>query len=159
MRVNKALPAVTVMLLLSMVLAGCISEPDNAPPRAIFETEVSQVDVGDVVSFDATNSSDKDGSITVYHWDFGDGEETLGMTAVHVFEEFGVFNVTLTVTDDLGKKSIFVQTIVVNGLPRAVITAEPEVQFIDEAIAFSADQSTDPDGNLASFQWDFGDGN
>ena len=159
MRVQKALAAVLVVLLFTVVLSGCISEADNKPPRAIFETEVSQVDVGDVVSFDATNSSDKDGSITAFHWDFGDGERTLGMTAVHVYEEYGIFNVTLTVTDDLGKKSIFVQTIVVNGLPRAVIGAEPEVQFIDEAIAFSADSSEDPDGNLAAFLWDFGDDN
>jgi PKD repeat protein len=148
-----------VTLLVTVIVSGCLSETDNSPPRAIFETEISHVDVGDVVSFDATNSSDKDGSITVFHWDFGDGEETLGMTAAHVYEEYGLFNVTLTVTDDLGKKSIFVQTIVVNGLPKAVIGAEPEVQFIDEAIAFNGDQSDDPDGNLASFVWDFGDGN
>jgi PKD repeat protein len=147
------------MLLLSIVMSGCISEQDNDPPRAIFETEVSQVDVGDVVSFDATNSSDKDGEITAYHWDFGDGEETLGKTAIHIYKLHGIFNVTLTVTDDLGKKSIYVQTIVVNGLPRAVIGAEPEVQYIGEDIAFSADQSSDPDGSLASFLWDFGDGN
>jgi PKD repeat protein len=158
-RVDKALSAVMMVLLVSVAISGCISESDNSPPRAIFETEVSQVDVGDVVSFDATNSSDKDGSITAFHWDFGDGEETLGMTAVHVYEDHGIFNVTLTVTDDLGKKSIFVQTIVVNGLPRAVIGAEPEVQFIDEAIVFTASQSVDPDGDLASFLWDFGDGN
>ncbi len=158
-RVQKALAAVIVVLLVTVVISGCINESDNAPPRAIFQTEVSQVDVGDVVSFDATNSSDKDGSITAFHWDFGDGDETLGMTAVHVYEDFGLFNVTLTVTDDLGKKSIFVQTIVVNGLPNAFIGADPEVQFIDEPIEFSADQSTDPDGNLASFLWDFGDDN
>ncbi len=159
MRVNKALAAVVVVMMFTVVISGCLEEADNKPPRAIFETEVSQVDVGDIISFDATNSSDKDGSITSYHWDFGDGKETLGMTAVHVYEQFGIFNVTLTVTDDLGKKSIFVQTIVVNGLPKAIIGAEPEVQFIDEAITFSSDRSSDPDGSLAAFEWDFGDGN
>jgi PKD repeat protein len=158
-RVTKALAAVTVLMMVTVALSGCLDESDNSPPRAIFETEVSQVDVGDVVSFDATNSSDKDGEITSYHWDFGDGEETLGKTAIHIYDDFGVFNVTLTVTDDLGKKSIYVQTIVVNGLPRAVIGAEPEVQYIEDAILFTADHSTDPDGNLASFSWDFGDGN
>jgi PKD repeat protein len=158
-RVDKALAAVLIVMMLTLVFAGCISEPENKPPRAIFETEISQVDVGDVVSFDATNSTDKDGSISSYHWDFGDGDETLGMTAVHVYEDFGIFNVTLTVTDDLGKKSIFVQTIQVNGLPRAIIGADPEVQFIDEAIDFTGDDSTDPDGTIAQFLWDFGDGN
>ncbi len=159
MRVNKALAAVMALIMMTVALTGCLDEPDNEPPRAIFETEVSQVNVGDVVSFDATNSSDKDGSITSYHWDFGDGDETLGKTAIHIYDQFGVFNVTLTVTDDLGKKSIYVQTIVVNALPRAVIGAEPEVQYIEDAIAFSAEHSTDPDGNLASYMWDFGDGN
>jgi len=146
-------------MFLALVLSGCVSDSGNEPPRAIFHTEVSMVDVGDVVSFDATNSSDKDGSITAYHWDFGDGDETLGVTAAHVYETHGIFNVTLTVTDDRGKKSIFVQTIVVNALPRALIDAEPEVQFIDEPIGFSAARSVDPDGTLASFLWDFGDGN
>jgi len=158
-RVQKALASVLVVLLVTVVISGCINEADNSPPRAIFETEVSQVDVGDVISFDATNSTDKDGSITAFHWDFGDGKNTLGMTAVHVYDEHGIYNVTLTVTDDLGKKSIYVQTIVVNGLPRSIIGAEPEVQFIDEPIAFSADRSEDPDGHLAAFLWDFGDEN
>jgi PKD repeat protein len=67
--------------------------------------------------------------------------------------------VTLTVTDDLGKKSIFIQTIVVNGLPKAIIDADPEVQVIDEPITFTAERSMDPDGTIASFLWDFGDGN
>ena len=158
-RSRKALVALTALVMFSVALSGCIEESANDPPRAIFETQVSQVDVGDVVSFDATNSSDKDGSITAYHWDFGDGEETLGSTAIHVYKGHGVFNVTLTVTDDRGKKSIYVQTIVVNGLPRAVVKAEPEVQLIDDPITFSAEDSVDPDGSLASFSWDFGDGN
>lgn len=159
MRAGKALAVIVGVMFLALLFSGCVTENGNEPPRAIFQTEVSMVDVGDLVSFDATNSSDKDGSITAYHWDFGDGEETLGMTAAHVYASHGIFNVTLTVTDDRGKKSIFVQTIVVNAIPRAVIDADPEVQFIDEPIAFSAEQSSDPDGTLASFLWDFGDGN
>ncbi|NOQ53869.1 MAG: PKD domain-containing protein [Thermoplasmata archaeon] len=159
MRVHKAYVAIVAVLMIATVAPGCINDPENAPPRAIFESTVSSVNVGDVVSFDATNSSDKDGSITSFHWDFGDNAETMGQTAIHVYDSFGIFNVTLTVTDDLGKKSIFVQTIIVNALPRAVIGANPEVQFINEAIAFSGEGSTDADGNIASFLWDFGDGN
>jgi len=144
---------------MATIAPGCIQDTENDPPRAIFESTVSAVNVGDVVSFDATNSSDKDGSITSFHWDFGDQSEQMGQTAIHVYNDFGIFNVTLTVTDDLGKKSIFVQTIIVNALPRAVIGANPEVQFINEPIAFSGEGSTDVDGNIASFLWDFGDGN
>lgn len=159
MRVQQALVAIIAILMLATVAPGCLEDSENDPPRAIFESTVSSVNVGDVVSFDATNSTDKDGSITSFHWDFGDQSEHMGQTAIHVYDTFGIFNVTLTVTDDLGKKSIFVQTIVVNALPRAVIGANPEVQFINEPIAFSAEDSTDADGHVASFLWDFGDEN
>ncbi len=159
MRVKKAFVVIVVVLMFATVVPGCLEDAENDPPRATFETRVSSVNVGDVVSFDATNSSDKDGSITTFHWDFGDGEENLGPMAVHVYDAHGIFNVTLTVTDDLGKKSIFVQTIVVNAIPRAVIKAEPEVQLIGEAIEFRGQDSSDMDGNIASFSWDFGDGN
>jgi PKD repeat protein len=145
--------------MVATVAPGCLNESENRPPRAIFETTVTSVDVGDIVQFDAANSSDKDGSITSYHWDFGDGAELLGVNVHHIYQAHGVFNVTLTVTDDLGEKSIFVQTIIVNALPLALIDATPDVQFLGTPIVFSASRSTDADGSIASFMWDFGDGN
>lgn len=158
-RSRTALVAIVCVMIVAMALSGCLEDGENRPPRAIFETTVTTADVGDVITFDATNSTDKDGSITSYHWDFGDGSETMGVTAVHIYKRHGMFNVTLTVTDDMGKKSIFVQTIVVNAIPVAVIDADPDVQLIGDAVEFSSARSWDVDGSIVGYQWDLGDGN
>ncbi len=52
------------------------------------------------VTFDASASSDNDGSIVDYAWDFGDGSTANGVTASHRFDTAGSYTVTLVVTDD-----------------------------------------------------------
>jgi PKD repeat protein len=58
------------------------------------------------VTFDASGSSDPDGEIVEYRWDFdGDGatdRNTTGPRATHVFEEPGTYDVSLAVVDDTG---------------------------------------------------------
>jgi chitodextrinase len=157
-KVQSVLVGLLVIVLVTSLVPGCIEESENKPPMAIFQTLVTTVNVGDVVGFDATNSSDDDGSIASYHWSFGDGTESYGMTASHAFTEYGEFNVTLTVTDDKGKKSLFVQTIVVNAFPEAYIDVDRYQQFLGDPFVFSAERSVDPDGVIASYLWDFGDG-
>ncbi len=51
-------------------------------------------------SFDASASSDPDGSVDGYAWDFGDGQTGTGETATHTYPAAGDYPVTLTVTDD-----------------------------------------------------------
>ncbi len=60
------------------------------------------VDVDQVVYFDGTQSSDPDGTITSWGWDFGDGETGSGETVTHKYSTAGTYTVTLTVTDDKG---------------------------------------------------------
>ncbi len=152
------LVAALVVVLVGSVVPGCIEESENKPPLAIFKTLVTTVNVGDVVGFDATNSSDDDGNIASYHWSFGDGTESYGITTSHTYSSWGEYNVTLTVTDDKGKKSLYVQTIVVNGFPEAYIDVDRYQQFLGDPLLFSAERSVDPDGVIASYLWDFGDG-
>ncbi len=52
--------------------------------------------------FDGTDSSDPDGSVVSYAWDFGDGGTATGSTPSHDFVTSGTRDVTLTVTDDEG---------------------------------------------------------
>lgn len=70
----------------------------NAPPVASFTYSCN----GLTCSFDGSASSDPDGTITSYAWDFGDGATAAGAAASHTYATAGTYNVTLTVTDDNG---------------------------------------------------------
>src|SRR3989338_1930537 len=52
--------------------------------------------------FDGSLSSDLDGTIVSYLWDFGDGSSASTASAFHEYSAQGVYTVTLTVTDNRG---------------------------------------------------------
>jgi len=72
----------------------------NLSPVASFTSSAD----GLAVSFDASESSDPDGTITSYGWDFGDGKTGTGAKVSHTYAAAGTYQVTLTVTDDGGAK-------------------------------------------------------
>lgn len=61
-----------------------------------------EVKVGDSIHFDGTKSTDEDGNILSYRWDFGDGTSSNEAEPLHQYTAAGVYKVTLTVTDDKG---------------------------------------------------------
>jgi len=74
--------------------------PPNADPNGPY-TGVT----GTAVTFDGSGSSDPDGSILRYDWNFGDGSTGTGVNPAHVYASTGDFTVTLTVTDNDGATS------------------------------------------------------
>ena len=131
----------------------------NAAPQA--EAGADQmVGVDQEVLFDASASSDVDGAIAAYHWDFGDGSQASGMNVRHQFAQSGRYPVTLTVTDDTDLPNNAVSDTVmvtVNQSPAAVIAA-PDAACPGEELAFSGAGSLDGDGQITRFEWDLGDG-
>jgi len=131
----------------------------NRHPVAIFTESAHTVYSSENIHFDASESHDPDGTIVSYSWDFGDGNTATGVTASHSYPASGTYTVTLTVTDNDGATdSITATKTVMNRPPVASFTETAEVVDTEEAISFDASDSSDPDGYIVDYSWDFGDG-
>jgi parallel beta-helix repeat protein len=78
--------------------------PENIPPIASFTYYPLNPIVNQMVTFNASNSADSDGTITNYEWNFGDGNatNTTEETITHFYSSAEDYTVNLTVTDDDG---------------------------------------------------------
>jgi PKD repeat protein len=74
-------------------------------PVAIITYSPINPQVGEAITFDASQSRDKRGQITEYKWDFDDGNMGYKATMKHRYEDSGAYNVNLTVTNDRGIKN------------------------------------------------------
>lgn len=168
-----------MVFTLSAVDASGVESPQSAPytlypppkdangnyiPQGNIKSSATSGVAPLAVNFDAGASSDLDGTIVSYDWDFGDGEIGTGSLIDHTFVSSGIYTVTLKVTDDVGAFSSTTATITVsaptaaaNQPPKAVITATP-MQSGSSSIAFDAYSSSDSDGTIVSYAWNFGDG-
>jgi hypothetical protein len=77
-------------------------EATQEPPVASFTYSPPDPQVNDTITFDASGSSDTDGTIVSYLWDFGDGETSTSQNPTHAYNQEGSYNVTLTITDNDG---------------------------------------------------------
>ncbi|UCF09845.1 MAG: PKD domain-containing protein [Candidatus Bipolaricaulota bacterium] len=139
-----------------------VTAPENAPPVADISATPTSGPAPLTVSFDATGSSDPDGTVVSYSWDFEGGSTGTGPTATRIYLAAGSYVVILTVTDDDGATDTETVTIDVtepgNQAPVASFTADPESGFDPLTVTFDATSSHDPDGAITAYQWYFGDG-
>lgn len=70
----------------------------NRPPTATVDYECRRLGC----RFDGSASSDSDGAVRSYEWDFGDGSGASGSVVQHTYQRAGTFTVRLTVVDDDG---------------------------------------------------------
>jgi PKD repeat protein len=137
-------------------------EVHQLPPVASFTVTPTSGDAPLSVQVDGTASSDPDGSIASYAWDFGDDATANGATASHTYTSVGSYTITLTITDDHGATAKASQTVTVssaptNAAPVASFTVTQPTGPAPVSVRVDGTASSDPDGSIASYAWDFGD--
>jgi len=162
-------------ITLTIDVVSPISEPTGViPPIANFAFLPANPAAGAIVLFNATLSSDPDGQIAAFAWDFdGDAEPDSSAAIIdYTFDADGVYDVTLTVTDESGTTDTLTLPVTVGSgaAPRpAPSTLIPPIADFDYSpsspqsgslVVFNATLSTDADGQITAYAWDFnGDAN
>ncbi|MFI6505881.1 S8 family serine peptidase [Nonomuraea typhae] len=126
---------------------------DPGRPSAAFTSSCSTAHTR--CSFDGGASTDSDGTITGYAWDFGDGGTATGRTASHEYGTAGYYSVQLTVTDDTGKTNSTRRLVKAGDLPPAAAISG---RCRQSACTFDGTGSSDEEGAIAGYRWEFGDG-
>ncbi len=133
---------------------GCVGSDDNdvrlTPDVAISSNSIIGCEPY-TVNFNSTYSAQ------YYVWDFGDSSElSYESNPSHTFSNAGVYNVTLTVTSNLGCVNSVVEQDLINIYPKpnAKFINNPEMtSILNPEISFS-----NLSNNHVSSYWDFGDG-
>lgn len=143
----------------------------SSPPVAAFTFYPQNPKVNETVTFDASESYDPEGgNITLYIWDFGDDTNATvpDPTTTHNYTSFGSYLVNLTVTDNAGLNNSIAHELLIGTLPCVNFTYDWEQKdeyplnpYSNVMITFNASHALcyDPDGNITSYVWDFGDEN
>ena len=93
--------------------SGKQTPPPNQPPVAAVSSNVTSGTTPLTVQFDGSGSSDPDGTIASYKWNFANGLSSSSVSPKHVFDTEGSYQVTLTVTDNDGATDKATKTITV----------------------------------------------
>lgn len=157
---------VGVLVLVSFILTSCAG---NKPPTLTAVTKDGQTFDSKKVTIEI-KSEDKDlpaGKKLKYSWDFGDGkkqekEDVAGSVKIeYTYAKSGKYTVKVVATDDKGAKSkelVIKDLNVKNASPTAAATANPTKGPAPLKVSFDGGGSKDTDGQIAKYEWDFGDG-
>ncbi len=157
--------------------------PANLPPVGVVkitapggweDLDAKELPTNSVLVFDATESFDPDGEfynddqvstsplddLTTLTWDLGDGTISKQPRLEHIYEENGIYNVSINMSDRKG--SMWEETYVITVLNRAPVAVikdtNPSYYMDEQPVMLSGDGSYDEDGDVIGYYWDFGDG-
>ena len=168
------------------ILGGEEALGSNLNPVAVVTVVSGQkvVELGTSIQFDGSESTDEDGTVASYKWDFGDGITGANEQEIHKFLYPGDFIVSLSVTDDKGavgtndRKLTYITVLhpevskSSDSPPHAIISVKSSVIAAGSEIEFSGAGSwswvcaTDEDGvetcsastsDITDWSWTFGE--
>lgn len=168
---NTTLTIIRRLALLSagaaaLALAGnATAAPINILPTARLAVTPTVALIGQTVRADASASTDVDGSIVRYEWDFdNNGTYEVRSSSIRVtgrsYPVPGQQTIRLRVTDNRGATATTTRTITVHRRPVALLTADRAVPTVGDSVEYRATGSFDPDGGpIIRYTWDLnGDG-
>jgi hypothetical protein len=142
----------------------CAWDPEHRPtPRLEVTPNPSPVDRAVTFSAFASAAGKGGDHIVSYEWDLdgrpGFEQRTTRDSALQSYSAPGRVRVFLRVTNQLGFSSVTDTYVQVGNPPRARLTIAPGTAHPGQEVTFDAGESSDPDGNIAKYEWDVdGDG-
>ncbi len=131
----------------------------DEPPMAAFSLGPSVPVPDQSVAFDADASSDPDGAIVSYAWDFGGGTRGRGPNPGHSYSTPGTYKVWLTVVNSSGESATTSESVTVYALPASTFTYAPSLPVEGTPATVAATSfGLDPSTMISSYTWSFGDG-
>ena len=139
---NNLLPVVEIRASEVSVIGAC--------------TDTYQID------FAIDLAQDPDGSVVSYEWDFDDGSphSNSNTSVSHTFAVLGVYEVKLSVTDNEGAAGVdsIRVSLTADQAPIASFTLPADTVAWNTPVSFNASASSDIDGEIVAYVWNFGDG-
>jgi len=155
-----------------------VTDDDDVPNSDISDVRIGQAPVaptarpggpysqadGMAVQFDGTASTDPDGLITLYEWDFennGNVDDSSGPEPEYLYPGPGNYTVSLKVTDNdtlTDTRTASVTIGIGNRAPAADAGAKAYPGVVGTEVQFDGSGSSDPDGDSLTYSWNYGDG-
>lgn len=135
---------------------AALTTPGNVSPTAGFSVAA----INGLEARFSDTSTDTDGIISAWSWDFGGDGTSSSQNPTHTFSGAGTYTVTLVVTDDKDATDTISQDVTVgDGATNTAPTASFSYACNGRLCDFT-DLSTDPDAGdgITAWMWDFGDG-
>jgi gliding motility-associated-like protein len=150
---------VTLVVFTENMCLDTITIPVVVHPVPVANFTVTNECLYDALPFSSALSSiNAPGTIATYAWDFGDGNTSALPNPSHQYATDGTYNVNLTLTSNNGCVHDVTLTAIAHPVPVPAFTFTNQCAY--DPIAFNAATSTiNAPGTIATYDWDFGDGN
>ena len=153
---RRPLTVLVIVTMLLPMLAGCTGLGGPPEPNARVESDRSNINEGESVNFDARASTSPESTIiTEYRWDFGDGSkaETVQGYTSHTFADAGLYEISVTVVNDLDGDDTATTLLTVNGFPKISLSMPTAIRTGD-IVTMDASASSDPENGELTTVWD-----
>lgn len=134
-----------------------IVESNDRPPVAAVDGPYTGTE-GTAVHMSAGGSTDPDGDVLTYAWDFGDGTTGTGASPTHAYADNGNYVVKVTVTDPYGAESTATTSVLVVNVAPTVAAFAGETILRGESYASTGTFADAGTADTWTATVDYGDG-